>query len=98
MARKTQRQLTALLRAERVGNPTADASFRAVAIDKKLRFVGFITIAAVEYEAASSAGKIATFGDVDSFVRYCSQCVETGSGAYPVEVEKIGRASCRERV
>ena len=87
MARKTQRQLTALLRAERVSNPTADASFRVEAIDKKLRFVGFVTIAGTEYEAAASNGKVATFSDVDAFVRYCAGCVETGTGTYPVDVD-----------
>ena len=87
MARKTQRQLTALLRAERVSNPTADASFRLVAIDKKLRFIGFVTIAGAAFEAAASNGKIATFADVDAFVRYCAGCVETGTGTYPVDVD-----------
>jgi hypothetical protein len=87
MARKTQRQLAKLLRDERVSTPAADASFRVEAIDKKLRFLGFVTIGGTEYEAAASNGKIATFGDVDAFVRYCASCVETGTGTYPVAVD-----------
>jgi len=85
--RKTPRQLTALLRAHRVSAPTADASFRVEAIDKKFRFKGFVTIDGTEYEAANTAGKIATFADVDAFVKYAAGCVETGSGVYTVEVE-----------
>lgn len=87
MARKTQRQLTGLLRQARVSTPALEASFRVEAIDKKLRFVGFVMIDGTEYEAAASNGKIATFTDVDAFVKYCAACVETGSGVYDVAVE-----------
>lgn len=88
MARKTQRALTKLLRDERVSNPGAQPTFRMLVLgeDTKLRFVGYVKIAGVEYQVATNNGKVATFGDVDSFIRYCAASVETSDGTYDVVI------------
>lgn len=88
MARKTQRELTKILREARVATPGLDPTFwvQAVGEDRSLRFVGHIGIGATEYEAATNTGKIATFRDVDAFVRYCAGCVETSTGSYEVDI------------
>lgn len=85
-ARKTPRQLTALLRTYRVGDPGYQPEFTVVTADRKLRFKGSVKIGAVVYDCANSNGKIATFGDVDSFVKYAASCVETIDGTYTVEI------------
>lgn len=89
MARKTARQLTKILRDERVGTPLAQATFRAVALtnDKELRFKLFVTIGGVEYEAAGNSGKIQTFSDLDAAVKFLAGCVETSTGTYSIPIE-----------
>lgn len=89
MARKTLRELTSLFNAEKVSNPTSTASLRCVAVgtDKALRFVGKMTIGAVEYELAGDSGKLKTFSDVDSFLKFAAKAAEKGNGIYQVEVE-----------
>lgn len=89
MARKTARELTKLLRDHRVGTPGAQATFRAAAIpgDKGLKFKLFVTINAVEYEAASNSGKVQAFGDMDAAVKYLAGCVETSTGTYSIPIE-----------
>jgi len=86
MARKTQRQFTAALRAARVATPGLQATFRAEG-DKKLAFKGFITIDGVEFEAAANNGKIQVFRDIDAFVKYAAACVENPTGTYEVSIE-----------
>lgn len=89
MARKTLRELTRLFNAEKVSNPTSTASLRCVAVgtDKALRFVGKMTIGATTYDLASDSGKLKTFSDVDSFLKFAAKAAEKGNGIYSVEVE-----------
>lgn len=89
MARKTLRELSRLFTAEKVINPAAIATLKlaSVGTDKGLRFVGKMTIGAVEYELASDSGKIKVFGDVDSFLKFTAKAAEKGNGIYSVEVD-----------
>ena len=89
MARKTLRELTRLFIAEKLTNTNAVATLRCVAVgtDKALRFVGNMTIGAKTYELAGDSGKLKTFSDVDSFLKFSAKAAEKGNGIYSVEVE-----------
>lgn len=89
MARKTLRELSRLFTAEKVGNPAAVATLKLVSVgtDKALRFVGKMTISAVEYVLAGDSGKIKVFTDVDSFLKFAAKAAEKGNGVYSVEVD-----------
>ena len=89
MARKTLRELTRLFTVEKSTNPTAVAALRCVAVaaDKALRFAGKMTIGATTYELAGDSGKLKTFPDVDSFLKFCAKAAENGNGIYSVEIE-----------
>lgn len=89
MARKSLRELTRLFTAEKVSNPAAVAALRLVAqgTDKSLRFIGKMTIGATTYELATDSGKLKTFTDVDSFLKFAAKAAEKGNGIYSVEVE-----------
>ena len=89
MARKSLRELSRLFNAEKVSNPAVVAALRCVAVgtDKALRFVGKMTIGATTYDLATDSGKVKTFTDVDSFLKFCAKAAEKGNGIYSVEVE-----------
>ena len=89
MARKTLRELSRLFNAEKVSNPAAVAALRCIAVgtDKALRFVGKMTIGATAYDLASDSGKLKTFSDVDSFLKFTAKAAEKGNGIYSVEIE-----------
>lgn len=89
MARKTMRELSRLFIADKVAHPAAVATLRLVAVgkDKALRFVGKMTVAGTEYDLATDAGKVKTFTDVDSFLKFAAKCAEKGNGIYEVSVE-----------
>ena len=89
MARKTLRELTRLFTVEKSTNPTAVAALRCVAVgtDKALRFVGKMTIGAATHDMAGDSGKLKTFTDVDSFLKFAAKAAEKGNGIYSVEIE-----------
>lgn len=84
--RKTQRALTKVLRDARVIDPFENPIFKAVAEDKKLRFFGQVEIAGIDYECATSTGRIQRFADVDAYVKWIAASVETSTGDYPVTI------------
>ena len=89
MARKTLRELSRLFAVEKATTPGATALLKlhAVGNDKNLRFAGTIQIGATVYDVASDSGKIKTFPDVDSFLKYAAKAAEKGNGVYNVEVD-----------
>lgn len=89
MARKTLRELSRLFGVEKATNPAAVAvlKLRSVGTDKALRFVGTMQIGATTYEVAGDSGKVKTFTDVDSFLKYAAKAAEKGNGVYSVEVD-----------
>lgn len=89
MARKSLRELSRLFGVEKSTNPTAVAvlKLRTVGTDKALRFVGTMQIGATTYEVASDSGKIKTFSDVDSFLKFAAKAAEKGNGVYTVDID-----------
>lgn len=89
MERKSLRELSRLFKAEKANNPNAVATLKLVAstVDKSLKFVAVITIAGVSYQCAADTGKVKTFPDVDTFLKYAATAAETGNGVYNVEVD-----------
>lgn len=89
MSRKTMRELTRLAVAAKVANPAFVAGLRLVAVgtDKQLKFVGKMTIGADTFDLATDNGKVKTFTDVDSFLKFAAKVSEKGNGIYSVEVE-----------
>lgn len=87
--RKTVRQISALVAAERVGTPGFKplAALIALGIDKSLRFMASVTIGATAYEVAADNGKIKVFSDVDAFVKTFAKFSEDGNGNYDVTVQ-----------
>lgn len=89
MARKSLRELSRLFNIEKGNTPGAVAVLKlhAVGTDKALRFMGNVQIGATTYEVASDSGKLKTFSDVDSFLKYAAKAAEKGNGVYTVEVD-----------
>lgn len=89
MARKTLRELSRLFAVEKATTPGAVAmlKMRAVGNDRNLRFAATIQIGATVYDVASDSGKVKTFADVDSFLKYAAKAAEKGNGVYTVEVD-----------
>jgi hypothetical protein len=89
MARKTLREISRLFNIEKGTTPGAVATLRlhAVGDNKSLRFMGTVQIGATTYEVASDSGKLKTFADVDSFLKYSAKAAEKGNGVYNVEVD-----------
>lgn len=89
MARKSQRELSRLFVAEKVGNPAAVAAIKASSVgnDKSLRFVATLTIGATTFDIASDSGKVKVFADLDSVVKFAAKVAEKGNGIYSVEVD-----------
>lgn len=89
MARKTLRELSRLFGIEKGTTPGAVAVLKlhAVGTDKALRFMGTVQIGATIYEVAGDSGKLKTFSDVDSFLKYAAKAAEKGNGVYTVEVD-----------
>lgn len=89
MARKTLRELSRLFGIEKGNTPGAVAVLKlnAVGTDKALRFMGTVKIGATTYEVAGDSGKLKTFSDVDSFLKYAAKAAEKGNGVYTVEVD-----------
>lgn len=89
MARKTMRELSRLFQAAKVATPGLVATLKlaTVGTDKGLRFQGVIGIDGVEYEVAGDNGKLRTFSDVDSFLKFAARSAEVGNGVYQVEVD-----------
>lgn len=89
MARKSLRELSRLFNAEKATTPGAVAMLKLHAIpgDKGLRFMGTVQIGATVYDVASDSGKIKTFADVDSFLKFAAKAAEKGNGVYTVDVD-----------
>lgn len=89
MARKTLRELSRLFNVEKGTTPGAVAILKlhAIGADKALRFAGTVQIGAITYDVASDSGKLKTFTDVDSFLKYAAKAAEKGNGVYAVEVD-----------
>lgn len=89
MARKTMRELSRLFQAAKVATPGLVATLKlaTVGTDKGLRFQGVIGIDGVDYEVAGDNGKLRTFSDVDSFLKFAAKSAEVGDGVYQVEVD-----------
>lgn len=89
MARKTLRELSRLFTVEKSTNPTAVAVLKlhTIGTDKALRFFGSMQIGATTYEVAGDSGKLKTFSDVDSFLKFAAKAAEKGNGVYSVEVD-----------
>lgn len=88
MARKTLREISRLFAIEKGTTPGAVATLKLNAIpgDKGLRFMGNIQVGATTFEVASDSGKLKTFSDVDSFLKFAAKAAEKGNGVYAVEI------------
>lgn len=89
MTRKTSREISRLVAAEKLVTPGFVPSLALVALgtDKALKFAGRITIGANTYDLADSNGKIKSFGDVDAYLKYVAKAAEKGDGVYTVTVD-----------
>ena len=87
--RKTTRELARLFSAEKQITPgiVAGLSLVAMGVDKSLRFAATMTIGATSYEVAGDNGKLKTFSDVDSFLKFAAKSAEKGDGVYLVSVD-----------
>ncbi|KXB31741.1 hypothetical protein AT959_05145 [Dechloromonas denitrificans] len=88
MSRKTLREISRLFNVEKTNTPGAVAVLKINALpgDKGLRFVGTVQVGAVVYDVASDSGKIKTFSDVDSYLKFAAKAAEKGNGVYTVEI------------
>jgi len=83
------RELSRLFMIEKGTVPGSVATLKLSAVggNKALRFVGTMQIGATTYEVAGDSGKVKTFADVDSFLKYAARAAEKGNGVYSVEVD-----------
>lgn len=87
--RKTMREISRVFGLEKANNPAATAVIKAVAVgtDKSLKFSASVGVAGVDYQLASDNGRLKTFSDVDSVLKFAAKCAEKGDGIYTVEVD-----------
>lgn len=87
--RKSLREIARLMAVEKQTAPGAVAALKlvVVGVDKALKFSATMTIGATTYEVAADNGKVKTFPDVDSFLKFAAKAAEVGNGVYTVVVD-----------